>query len=117
MQIRNFLGSFLFSNDTILKKIKVLSGGEKSRLAMAKLLVNPAHLLLLDEPTNHLDMQSRDIIESALTKYSGTLVCISHDRHFLNEVTNLTIEVNNENIKKFSGNYNYYIPDILSYFF
>ena len=108
-QIRSYLGSFLFKNDAIDKKVKVLSGGEKSRLALAQLLVEPAHLLLLDEPTNHLDMQSRDIIESALTKYSGTLVCISHDRHFLNEVTNLTIEVDNENIKKFSGNYNYYI--------
>jgi len=108
-QIRSYLGSFLFKDDSIEKKVKVLSGGEKSRLALAQLLVEPAHLLLLDEPTNHLDMQSRDIIEDALKKYSGTLVCISHDRHFLNEVTNITIEVDNENIKKFSGNYNYYI--------
>ncbi len=108
-QIRSYLGSFLFKDDSIEKRVKVLSGGEKSRLALAQLLVEPAHLLLLDEPTNHLDMQSRDIIEDALKKYSGTLVCISHDRHFLNEVTNITIEVDNENIKKFSGNYNYYI--------
>ena len=108
-QIRSYLGSFLFKDNSIDKKVKVLSGGEKSRLALAQLLVEPAHLLLLDEPTNHLDMQSRDIIEDALKKYSGTLVCISHDRHFLNEVTNLTIEVDKENIKKFSGNYNYYI--------
>tara|TARA_Y100000996_G_scaffold1741_1_gene1653 strand:+ start:1664 stop:3520 length:1857 start_codon:yes stop_codon:yes gene_type:complete len=108
-QIRSYLGSFLFRDNSIEKKVNVLSGGEKSRLALAQLLVEPAHLLLLDEPTNHLDMQSRDIIEEALKKYSGTLVCISHDRHFLNEVTNLTIEVDQENIKKFSGNYNYYI--------
>ena len=108
-EIRSFLGSFLFKNDTILKKVKVLSGGEKARLALARLLVDPAHLLLLDEPTNHLDMQSRDIIEYALKKYSGSLVCISHDRHFLNAVTNHTIEVGNFGIKHYYGNYDYYI--------
>jgi len=108
-QIRSYLGSFLFSSDTIEKKVKVLSGGEKSRLALARLLVEPSHLLLLDEPTNHLDIQSRDIIENALQSYSGTLVCISHDRHFLNLVTNHTIEVQKECIKHFAGNYDYFI--------
>ena len=108
-QVRSYLGSFLFSGDTILKKIKVLSGGEKSRLALARMLVEPAHLLLLDEPTNHLDMQSRDIIELALKNYNGTLVCISHDRHFLNTVTNHTIEVVDGRINTFNGNYDYYM--------
>lgn len=108
-QIRTYLGSFLFKNESIDKKVKVLSGGEKSRLALARMLVDPSHLLLLDEPTNHLDIESRDIIEHALQSYNGTLVCISHDRHFLNTVTNLTIEIDNNNIKSYAGNYDYYI--------
>ena len=108
-EIRSFLGSFLFKNDTILKKVRVLSGGEKARLALARLLINPAHLLLLDEPTNHLDMQSRDVIEYALKQYSGSLVAISHDRHFLNAVTNHTIEVGELGVKHYYGNYDYYL--------
>jgi len=107
-QIRNYLGSFLFPKDNIQKKVKVLSGGEKSRLALARLLVEPVEFLLLDEPTNHLDIKSRDVIENALKSYNGTLICISHDRHFLNTVTNLTIEVKKGDIKIFSGNYDYY---------
>ncbi len=108
-QIRSYLGSFLFEGEAITKKVKVLSGGEKSRLALAKMLVEPSHILLLDEPTNHLDIQSRDIIESALQKYSGTLVCISHDRHFLNTITNKVIHVENGQLKPYEGNYDYYI--------
>ena len=108
-QIRTYLGSFLFKNDAIQKKVKILSGGEKSRLALAKMLVEPSHLLLLDEPTNHLDIESRDIIENALQSYNGTLVCISHDRHFLNSATNITIEVENNTIQSFAGNYDYFV--------
>ncbi|MEE2858251.1 MAG: ABC-F family ATP-binding cassette domain-containing protein [Candidatus Neomarinimicrobiota bacterium] len=107
-EIRTYLGSFLFTKDSVQKKVKVLSGGEKSRLALARLLVEPVHLLLLDEPTNHLDIKSRDVMESALQYYAGTMVCISHDRHFLNTVTNLTIEVNDGAIKSYQGNYDYY---------
>ena len=107
-QIRTYLGSFLFKSDEIEKLVKVLSGGEKARLAMARMLVEPSHLLLLDEPTNHLDMVSRNIVEDALTQFNGSIVCISHDRHFLNNVTNLTIEVGNKTIKVYEGNYEYY---------
>ena len=107
-EIRTYLGSFLFSGDEIEKKVEVLSGGEKARLALAIILVNPVHLLLLDEPTNHLDMISRSIIENALESFSGVIVCISHDRHFLNKVTNRTCEVAEGNVKLYEGNYSYY---------
>lgn len=107
-QIRTYLGSFLFKSDEINKLIKILSGGEKARLAMARMLVEPSHLLLLDEPTNHLDMISRNIIEKALTQFNGSIVCISHDRYFLNNVTNITVEVGKSTIQVYEGNYEYY---------
>ena len=107
-QIRTYLGSFLFKSDEINKLIKVLSGGEKARLAMARMLVEPSHLLLLDEPTNHLDMISRNIIEKAFTQFNGSIVCISHDRYFLNNVTNITVEVGKSTIQVYEGNYEYY---------
>lgn len=106
--IRSYLGSFMFSGDEIDKLIKVLSGGEKARVALARMLVEPAHLLLLDEPTNHLDMMTRNVLERALSQFTGSIVCISHDRHFLNYVTNLTCEVGNGSIRLFDGNYDYY---------
>ena len=107
-EIRSYLGSFLFSGESVEKFVKVLSGGEKSRLALAKMLIKPANFLLLDEPTNHLDMISRDVVEAALKKYNGTIVCISHDRHFLNEITNMTYEIGNGEVVTYAGNYDYY---------
>jgi len=108
IEMRTYLGSFMFSGDEIEKHIKVLSGGEKARVALARMLVEPAHLLLLDEPTNHLDMVTRNVVEKALTQFTGSIVCISHDRHFLNNVTNLTCEVGGGGIRVFEGNYAYY---------
>ena len=107
-KIRSYLGSFMFSGEDIEKFVKVLSGGEKARLALARMLVSPSHLVLLDEPTNHLDMISRNIVEKALSNFNGSIVCISHDRHFLNQVTNKTCEVGNRGIKIYDGNYEYF---------
>ena len=107
-EMRTYLGSFMFTGDEIEKYIKVLSGGEKARIAMARMLVEPSHLLLLDEPTNHLDIVTRNVVETALKQFTGSIVCISHDRHFLNNITNLTIEVGGGGIRTFEGNYKYY---------
>ena len=107
-EMRTYLGSFMFSGDEIEKYVKVLSGGEKARVALARMLVAPSHILLLDEPTNHLDMITRNVVERALIQFSGSIVCISHDRHFLNKVTNLTCEVGGGGIRLFEGNYEYY---------
>lgn len=102
-KIRDILGAFLFSGETIDKKVKVLSGGERARLALAKLLLQPYSLLLLDEPTNHLDMRSKDILKQALMHYDGTIIMVSHDRDFLNGLTNKLFEFRNKKIKEFSG--------------
>ena len=97
------------AGSSIDKKVRVLSGGEKARLALASILVQPVHFLLLDEPTNHLDMVSRSVLEEALIKFKGSIICISHDRHFLNKVTNKICEVDKKQLKIYDGNYNYYI--------
>ncbi len=102
-KIRDILGSFLFGGEDVEKKVKVLSGGEKSRLAIAKLLLEPYNLLVLDEPTNHLDMYSKDILKNALINYTGTLIVVSHDREFLNGLTEKIFEFRNKNISEFRG--------------
>ncbi len=102
-QVKGILGSFLFSGEDIDKKVKVLSGGERSRLALAKLLLEPVNLLILDEPTNHLDMQSKDILKQALLKFDGTLILVSHDRDFLKGLSNKVYEFRNRKIKEHLG--------------
>ena len=107
--VRNLLGSFLFGADDIDKKVKVLSGGEKGRLAMCKLLLEPYSLLVLDEPTNHLDMRSKEVLKKALMKYDGTLIVVSHDRDFLQGLTNKTFEFRNGTVYQYLGDVNEYI--------
>ena len=102
-KIRNILGSFLFGDDDIDKKVKVLSGGEKARLALAKLLLTPSNLLVLDEPTNHLDMNSKDILKNALLQYTGTLIVVSHDRDFLSGLTDELYEFRDGAVHEFKG--------------
>lgn len=106
--LRTILGAFLFSGDDVNKKVNVLSGGERSRLAFAKMLLNPANFIILDEPTNHIDAQTKDILQGALADYEGTLLIVSHDRYFLDNLVNKVIEVKNGAIKIFLGNYSDY---------
>ena len=108
-EIRTVLGSFLFSNDDVFKKISDLSGGEKCRVCLLKLILSKANFLLLDEPTNHLDIMSREALEDALLQYDGTVLVISHDRYFLNKVVSKIYELNDDGLKKYIGNYTYYV--------
>jgi ATP-binding cassette subfamily F protein 3 len=103
-KIRTLLGSFLFSEDDVFKNISILSGGEKSRVALAKMLLTPANFLIMDEPTNHLDMKSKEILQIALQNFNGTYIIAAHDRDFLNPIINKAIEVKDFGIKVFSGN-------------
>ena len=108
-KVRGILGSFLFDNDDIEKKVAVLSGGEKARLALAKLLLKPYNVLILDEPTNHLDMRSKDVLKNALLHYDGTLILVSHDRDFLQGLTDKVFEFKGGNIKEYIGDIEYYM--------
>jgi ATP-binding cassette subfamily F protein 3 len=104
-ELRNLLGCFLFGGDEVEKKIKVLSGGEKARVALAKTIVSKANFLILDEPTNHLDIHSVELLIEALNKYKGTLILVSHDRYFISKVANKMWEIDNLKIKEFAGGY------------
>lgn len=102
-KLRDMLGAFLFKGDDVFKKVKVLSGGEKGRLALCKMILEPRNFLVLDEPTNHLDMLSKEILKNALKQFEGTMIIVSHDRDFLHELTNKTFEFTKEGIKQHLG--------------
>ena len=107
--LRNMLGAFLFVDEEVFKKISTLSGGERARVAILKLILSNANLLLLDEPTNHLDIDSKEVLEEALTNYDGTIFTISHDRYFLNTVVDKILVLDENGITEYLGNYDYYI--------
>jgi len=108
-QLRTLLGSFLFSHDDVFKRIGVLSGGERNRYALARMLLRPANLLLLDEPTNHLDLQAKDVLLEALQKFTGTIVFVSHDRYFIDKLATRVFHIENGSLQDYPGNYEDYL--------
>jgi ATP-binding cassette subfamily F protein 3 len=108
LELRSLLGAFLFSGDEVEKKIKVLSGGEKARVALAKTIASRANFLMLDEPTNHLDIHSVDLLVEALNKYEGTIVLVSHDRYFISRIANKIWDIEDHKIREFKGTYSEY---------
>ena len=107
--IRNLCAAFLFQGDDVHKRIANLSGGEKSRVVLAKLLAQPLNLLILDEPTNHLDIQSREVLLETLQKFDGTVILVSHDRHFLRSLVTRVFEIDHGEMRIYEGNYDYYL--------
>ncbi|SEF56006.1 ATP-binding cassette, subfamily F, member 3 [Eubacterium ruminantium] len=107
-KIRNVLAAFLFTGDDVFKQIKDLSGGERGRVSLAKLMLSPANFLILDEPTNHLDIQSKEILEDALADYKGTVFFVSHDRYFINRISTRILELRSKVLTNYKGNYDYY---------
>ena len=111
VKVRDMLGSFLFSGDDVEKKVKVLSGGERNRLALCKMLLDPFNVLVLDEPTNHLDIQSKEVLKKALKQFEGTLILVSHDRDFLQGLTDLVIEFKDQKLKEYLGDIDYFLEE------
>ena len=107
--IRTVLGNFLFSGDDVLKTVSTLSGGEKARLALAKMMMEKGNFLILDEPTNHLDLDSKLVLENALIDYPGTILFVSHDRYFINRIATKVIELSKDGNEEFLGDYDYYL--------
>ncbi len=108
-QIRTVLAAFLFTDDNVYKEIKLLSGGEKGRVSLAKLMLSDANFLILDEPTNHLDITTKEILEQALSEFEGTIICVSHDRYFVNRISTRIIELHEGYFDNYIGNYDYYL--------
>ena len=108
-KVRDILGSFLFRGDEVDKYVRVLSGGERNRLALAKLMLQPFNVLVMDEPTNHLDIKSKNVLKEALSRFEGTLLLVSHDRDFLQGLTNLVYEFKDQKIKQYLGDIDYYL--------
>jgi ATP-binding cassette subfamily F protein 3 len=110
VELRTLLGGFLFQGDDVFKKIRVLSGGEKARVSLAKMVTTGANFLILDEPTNHLDMQSIDILIDVLNNYAGSFIVVSHDRHFVSRIANKIWWIENKEIKEYPGTYQEFEP-------
>lgn len=110
-KVRDMLGAFLFRGDDVEKKVKVLSGGERNRLALCKMLLDPINVLLMDEPTNHLDIKSKNVLKAALRRFEGTLIIVSHDRDFLQGLTDFVIEFKDRKIKEYLGDINYFLEE------